>query len=754
MVWTGTIQTSSNFLFLGVDGYFADGTMLGTQVPVIDPLTTPSATQVTFLHPDFQGRITFNGTGLTLGTAAVQGGGTVPVFTGGTITSFTVEFNEARHSVWQIGVNGYPSTADYLAALASVESRGFLVTVGTVDAGNMSAAALGNAVAQSFGAGNFAALQSLLDATPMVFTGDATDNGLNGEGGNDTLEGRGGIDRIEGGGGDDFIDGGNGNDGFLIGGLGNDTVLGGAGNDANIFGDEVGGGPGGNDLLDGGAGDDILNGGGGNDLLLGGTGDDGLNGNEGSDTLDGGAGADALSGGLADLPGAIDTASYQSSTSGLVIDLYYTVGSANYLSTGDANGDTYFDVERVLGSQFDDTIYGTNGPGILSDLNWLDGGAGDDSIYGYAGEETLVGGLGDDVIFGGSQAFAGPAEIDTALYAAALSDVIFAPRDASTFFVITPDEGVDILGEIEQISLAGTVYGLGALFYDPRAVTIAPNTANTMTLNAAGDIYVGAPGVDDISGAGGDDILLGFDGNDILKGDDGQDDLRGGDGDDDLNGGTGDDDLRGDAGRDTILGSWGNDWIDGGSGNDNLRGNNGDDTAIGGDGNDRVGGGNGLDDLDGGTGNDTVNGGNGRDIVRGGQGNDFVKGGNQSDVMYGDAGGDDMMGGRGNDIILGGAGNDTINPGRDDDRISGEGGSDIFLFAGTFGDDTITDFDALDINEKVDVSRIAAITGFGDLSSNHMSQSGADVVIDDGSGNTVTLENVLLADLGAGDFLF
>ena len=56
--------------------------------------------------------------------------------------------------------------------------------------------------------------------------------------------------------------------------------------------------------------------------------------------------------------------------------------------------------------------------------------------------------------------------------------------------------------------------------------------------------------------------------------------------------------------------------------------------------------------------------------------------------------------------------------------------------------------------EAIDLSGVAAITGFTDLSNNHMSQVSSDAVIDDGSGNTITLESVSLGALDAGDFLF
>lgn len=74
--------------------------------------------------------------------------------------------------------------------------------------------------------------------------------------------------------------------------------------------------------------------------------------------------------------------------------------------------------------------------------------------------------------------------------------------------------------------------------------------------------------------------------------------------------------------------------------------------------------------------------------------------------------------------------------------------------------DTVVDLDggagndALDGDEEIDLSGVASIGGFKDLKNNHMSQAGADVVIDDLDGNTLTLAGVSLSDLDKDDFMF
>ncbi|MBY6117316.1 calcium-binding protein, partial [Mameliella alba] len=110
----------------------------------------------------------------------------------------------------------------------------------------------------------------------------------------------------------------------FVGGVGNETVL---GTDAD---------------------DNILSGGGGNDLLDGRNGNDTLNGNAGNDTLIGGAGADSLNGGA-----DIDTVSYASSNAGVTVALFN-----NTASGGHAAGDSFVDIENIIGSDFDDVLSG------------------------------------------------------------------------------------------------------------------------------------------------------------------------------------------------------------------------------------------------------------------------------------------------------------------------------------------------------------------------------------------------------------
>ena len=113
--------------------------------------------------------------------------------------------------------------------------------------------------------------------------------------------------------------------------------------------------------------------------IFGGHLDDTLNGMGGNDRLDGGAGADTLIGGA-----GTDTADYRHASAGVVANLA-TGGTG-----GEADGDTYTSIERLLGSDFADSLTGDNTANVLT------GGAGDDTLSGGGGRDVLRGGAGAD----------------------------------------------------------------------------------------------------------------------------------------------------------------------------------------------------------------------------------------------------------------------------------------------------------------------------------------------------------------------
>ncbi|MEE8505874.1 MAG: calcium-binding protein [Kiloniellales bacterium] len=123
-------------------------------------------------------------------------------------------------------------------------------------------------------------------------------------------------------------------------------------------------------------------------------------------------------------------------------------------------------------------------------------------------------------------------------------------------------------------------------------------------------------------------------------------------------------------------------------------------------------------------------------ILTGGDGTDLLVGAGGDDVLDGAGGQDLLMGGAGNDILTGGAGND------------------LFVFKTGDGQDTITDFAAgYSGGDLIDLRQMTAAASFTGVMA-AAAQIGADTFMDFGGGDTLTLENVLIDDLNAGDFLF
>ncbi|MGP6089380.1 hypothetical protein [Antarctobacter jejuensis] len=463
--------------------------------------------------------------------------------------------------------------------------------------------------------------------TPAANTGDANGDTyvdieiLQGSGFGDILRGDASAGTLDGGGGNDTLIGRDGND-TLIGGLGADHLVGGADDDTASYagaaagliadlqipslntGEAAGDTYVGIEALQGSAFGDILRGDAAANTLDGGGGNDTLIGRNGNDTLIGGLGADQLLGGADS-----DTASYAGAAAGLIADLQIPG-----LNTGEAAGDTYVDVENLLGSAFGDILRGD------ANANGLDGGLGDDTLIGRDGDDTLVGGLGADRLIGG-------ADDDTASYAGSSA------------------------GLIADLQIPGLNTG-----------------------EAAGDTYVD---VENVLGSAFGDILRGNASANQLNGDNGNDTLTGRDGDDTLIGGLGADRLIGGADSDTasyagaaaaviadlqipglnageaagdtyvdvenLQGSVFGDILRGDGSGNVLHGNNGADKLIGRNGNDTLFGQDGADTLEGGLGNDALNGNNGTDVLRGREGEDTLMGGANLDFLTGGADADTFL---------------------------------------------------------------------------------------------------------------
>ena len=150
----------------------------------------------------------------------------------------------------------------------------------------------------------------------------------------------------------------------------------------------------------------------------------------------------------------------------------------------------------------------------------------------------------------------------------------------------------------------------------------------------------------------------------------------------------------------------------------------------------------GDDVVDGALLNDILEGFAGADTISGGGGNDFVQGNMGADTLDGGEGDDVVRGGRDDDVLFGGAGDDFISGDRGNDTVSGGAGADTFhVFEGA-GLDRVTDFN------RAEGDRVALLTG----ETYTVTQDGADVVIDLGSGDRMVLVGVQQSSL-TGDWL-
>ncbi|BCH57605.1 hypothetical protein RvVAR0630_02290 [Agrobacterium vitis] len=421
-------------------------------------------------------------------------------------------------------------------------------------------------------------------------TGSAQDNTITGGAGNDTLIGKAGADSLNGGDGTDTA-----------------SYEGSAAVNVNLKTSEKSGGDAVGDTftsienLTGSSYADTLTGDDGNNVLNGGSGNDTLTGGEGADTLIGGDGT--------------DTASYASSLAAVQINLVTGVSTG-----GDAEGDTFQTIEKIIGSDFNDTF-------TASSTITLAGGKGNDTyVVGSSSVTISEGAGGDNDTVRTSVNYTLSDYVETLEYTGTGD---FTGTGSAQDNTITGGAGNDtLIGKAGADVLNGGSGTDTASYEGSAAVNVNLKTGEKSGGDAVGDTF---DSIENLTGSSNADTLTGDDGNNVL------------------NGGSGDDTLTGGEGADTLSGGSGNDTLTGGEGADTLSGGNDADTLVGGEGADTLIGGEGNDTLEGDEGADTLNGGYGGDILRGGEGADTLSGGDGNDTLVGGEGADTLIGGDGPD---------------------------------------------------------------------------------------------------------
>ncbi|MFO1034633.1 MAG: calcium-binding protein [Hyphomicrobiales bacterium] len=399
------------------------------------------------------------------------------------------------------------------------------------------------------------------------------------------------------------------------------------------------------DTLTGDKNANVISGFSGDDRIFGGAGDDTLIGGDNNDTLEGGAGADILKGGQAalgsDASGWRDLISYASSKA--VVSINFATGTG---SGGDAQGDTFFEIEGVIGSAFADTLTGDGFSRIFI------GGGGADIISAGSGDLdrasyiTSKAGVTIDLTLAGSQVSGGDAKGDV------LSGIEWI-------------EGSDFNDNLKGDGGTNFLYGY---------------KGNDIIEGGAGaDVLDGGEGINTLSYASDfTGVMVNLNSNQVLGGD-----AQGDSGDlstfSNIIGGSNTDFLTGNVGDNVIDGGAGDDWIDPISGSDTIKGGAGIDTisfvsqgatgsvklslAISGKQNTGVLGTmtvTGIENIEGGDSADDLTGNDLKNVIDGGAGNDIIRGGKGDDELYGADGDDILDGGAGADLFEGGSFGETL----------------------------------------------------------------------------------------------
>jgi hypothetical protein len=270
-----------------------------------------------------------------------------------------------------------------------------------------------------------------------------------------------------------------------------------------------------------------------------------------------------------------------------------------YYATFDASDVTSI---LIIGCGGDDRLQVS---GELSIPASIDGGGGDDAIWGGSGNDTIVDLLGVNEIHAGQG------------------------NDSVT--VGDGDNRIWTDGGNDEVS-AGDGDNEIRAGRGSNVITVG-HGANRIWTDGGADLITAGDGDNEIHAGGVADVVAVGDGANRIWTGSGDDTITTGDGDNEIHAGSGNDVISTGSGNDRIWSDGGDDRIDAGGGNDVIEAGAGNDLVRAGAGNDRVQGGAGDDILIGGDGDDLLSGDQGRDLLIGGNGADRIVGNADEDVL-------------------------------------------------------------------------------------------------------------------------
>ncbi|MGH2905629.1 MAG: S8 family serine peptidase [Solirubrobacterales bacterium] len=545
-----------------------------------------------------------------------------------------------------------------------------------------------------------------------------------------------------------------------------ESLTGGSGNDI-LWAGFGGGDP--NRTIHGGPGNDQIQGSDGNDTLYGDAGGDIIHGYDGNDTIDGGIDQDWLYG-----DNGTDTVSYSTRTANVTLQLDGTSysGEAGEADTVDTT------IENAVTGSGNDFVLG-NASG-----NTISSGAGSDTLMGYGGNDVFNGGADEDWVSYANESAPVTASIDGVAndgpsgqsdqIQSDIEDIQGGSGDDNLFGSAVANQldgsnGNDNLtGNDGNDSLLGS-YGNDTAYPGNGNDTFQGFDGDDQMVSSPGaDVFVGGNGTYDAANYGSETANLNISLDDVANdGAVGEGDNISGDTETVISG-SGNDTVTGNSLANTLLGGNGTDTIDGGLGADSLQGGGGTDTVTYASRTNPLFVSINLSNGSGETGEqdsiaqdvEGVIGGSGNDVIYGGFGSDpsrNLDGGPGADQIHGGSNADTLSGGTGDDMLWGAAGNDTLNGNDGNDTLEGEAGADVFnggnntdtanyasrtaaetvTLDGTQNDGDTTNDTATKDNVKTDVENVTGGSG-NDTITGQSSGSVANTFVGNGGNDTFT----------------